>query len=329
MNVLITGFTGFIGSHLYNQLLKEKNIFLVGMTRNKSMLKELKENSEIRFGDLSDPDSLKNVTKDIDVVIHLAGLMRFHEAYKNLYKYNVQGTRFLALDAMRNNVKHFIYVSSTEAIGPVDSIPADEKAPYNPTYGYGKSKQVSEEWLNKQYIETGFPITIVRPTGVYGPGDLYVGLSTVRAVANKKVKILPGKGNHFVHFTYVDDVVNGLICVMKNPEKIVGETFHITSDDYHTYKEIFTIIAELLGLPPPNRSVPYSLAKIYLGFQGWKNKQNGIDDFIMHASLVDDMKTDRAYSNQKAKTMLGFKPQFSYKEGISNTINWYKKNKFI
>jgi dihydroflavonol-4-reductase len=329
MKVLITGFTGLIGSHLYNQILKEKDIVIVGMTRNKSRLQEYKDSFDVRYGDLLDPASLKNVTKDVDVVIHLAALMRFHESYKNLYRYNFEGMRFLALDAIKNNVKHFIYVSSTEAIGPVDSVPADEKAPFNPSYGYGKSKQISEEWLNKQYVETGFPVTIVRPTGVYGPGDLYVGLSTVRAVANRKVKILPGKGDHFVHFTYVDDVVQGLICVMRKPEKTLGETFHITSDDYHTYKEIFTIIAELLNVSPPNRSVPYSLAKIYLGFQGWKNKLKGVDDFIMHASLVEDMKTDRAYSNKKAKTMLGFSPQFSYKEGITNTINWYKKNNLI
>ena len=329
MKVLITGFTGFIGSHLYNKLLNEKDIVIIGMTRNQSRLQEFKDIFEVRYGDLLNPASLKNVTKDVDVVIHLAALMRFHESYKKLYSYNVDGMRFLASDAMKNNVKHFIYVSSTEAIGPVDHVPADEKAQYHPTYGYGKTKQISEEWLNEQYIETSFPVTIVRPTGVYGPGDLYVGLSTVRAVANKKVKILPGGGEHFVHFTYVDDVVQGLICVMKNPRKTIGETFHVTSDDYQTYKETFTTIAKLLDLPPPSRSVPYWFAKLYLGFQGWKNKLKDVDDFVMHASLVDDMKTDRAYSNKKAKTILSYNPQFNYKNGITNAISWYKKHNLI
>lgn len=329
MNVLITGFTGFIGSHLHKHLLKEKDIFVIGMTRNKSKLIHSKDGFEVRYGDLLNPDSLKDVTKDADVVIHLAALMRFHESYKNLYKYNVEGTSFLAHDAMKNNVKHFIYVSSTEALGPVKHIPADENAPYNPTYGYGKTKQITEQLLNKQYIETGFPVTIVRPTGVYGPGDLYVGLSTVKAVANKKVKILPGKGNHFAHFTYVDDVVQGIICVMRKPKQTIGETFNIANDDYQTYKETFTIIANILGLSPPSRSVPYWLAKVYLGFQGWKNKIKDIDDFVMHASLVDDMKVDRAYSNKKIKTVLGFKPKYCYKDGIKKTINWYKKQNLI
>ena len=188
MKVLVTGCTGFIGSHLCEQLSKENDVSVVGMTRNKSRSPQFKDFFEIRYGDLLNQDTLKNVTKDIDVVIHLAALMRFHEPYENLYRHNVDGTRFIALDAMKNNVKHFIYVSSTEAIGPVDIIPADESAPCHPTYGYGKTKQISEEWLNQQYNETGFPLTIVRPTGVYGPGDSYVGLSTIRAVANKKIK---------------------------------------------------------------------------------------------------------------------------------------------
>ena len=73
---------------------------------------------------------------------------------------------------------------------------------------------------------------------------------------------------------------------------------------------MFTIVAELLDVPPPTHSIPMTLAKAYLSVVQWNNKRKGIDDFVMHTSLIDTMKTNRAYSNAKAKKILGFAPQY-------------------
>jgi len=284
---------------------------------------------EVRVADLRDPESLKGVTKDVDVVIHLAALMRFHAPFELLYQHNVAGTQELAKDALHQGVKQFVYVSSTEAIGPVVDIPGDETSPYHPTYAYGKTKQLAEVWLQKQNKNAGLPLTILRPTGVYGPGDMYVSLSTVMAVAHKKLRLLPGKGDRFVHFTYVDDIVQGIQRTIDMPERSFGETFILASDEYTTYKEMFSVVAQILNVPPPSRSVPMGVAKLYLSFVEWNNKRKGIDDFVMHASLIDDMKTNRAYSNKKAKTMLGFQPQYRYTEGMQRTIAWYKEKNLL
>jgi len=330
MRILITGITGFLGTHLAEDLLHTQKYDLIGTYRDPTKATYFeKKGIEMRKADLLLPDSLKDITKDVDVVVHLAGLMRFHDPYTILYTNNVTATQHIADDALRHEVQQFIYGSSTEAIGPVISVPGDETSPYHPTYDYGKTKQVTELWLTEKRKSTNLPVTILRPTGIYGPKDLYVTLSTVRAVAQKKLRFLPGNGEKFIHFTYVDDVCQGIRKTIEKPAQSIGETFILASDAYIAYKEMFTIIADLLHVPPPSRSIPMSLAKAYLSVVQWNNKRQGIDDFVMHTSLIDTMRTNRAYSNAKAKRILGFSPRFNYREGMKKTIDWYREKKLL
>ena len=330
MRVLITGVTGFIGAHLASELLKKKSYELVGTFRDREKaLKYEKQGIEMRKADLLKLESLKDITKDVDVVVHLAGLMRFHDPWDSLYNHNVKATQIIVADALQHGVQHFIYSSSTEAIGPVTSIPGDETSPYNPSYEYGKTKQIAEQFLKEKQQTTDLPLTILQPTGVYGPGDVYVTLSTVLAVAHRKLRFLPGKGDFYIHFTYVDDIIQGFQRTIEKPKQSLGETFILASDEYITYKEMFTIVANLLEVPPPTRSIPMALAKAYLSFVQWNNNRKGIDDFVMHTSLIDTMKTNRAYANAKAKKILGFTPRYSYRDGMKKTIEWYKEKNLL
>jgi nucleoside-diphosphate-sugar epimerase len=209
------------------------------------------------------------------------------------------------------------------------SIPGDETSQYNPSYEYGKTKQIAELWLKEKQQTAGLPLTILRPTGTYGPGDVYVTLSTVRAIAQRKLHVLPGKGDSYIHFTYIDDVVQGFQKTIEKQKQTLGETFILASDEYTTYKEMFTIVANLLKVPPPTRSIPMTLAKAYLSFVQWNNNRKGIDDFVMHTSLIDTMKTNRAYTNAKAKKILGFTPHYSYRDGMKKTLEWYKEKNLL
>jgi dihydroflavonol-4-reductase len=330
MRVLITGVTGFIGAHLAHELLKKNSYELTGTFRDaEKALSFEKQGIEMRKMDLLKPESLKDITKDVDVVVHLAGLMRFHDSWEKLYNHNVTATQVIAEDALQHGVTHFIYSSSTEAIGPVTNIPGDETSPYHPTYEYGRTKQIAECWLREKQHTAELPLTILRPTGVYGPGDVYVTLSTIRAVAHGKLRVIPGKGNTYIHFTYVDDIIQGFQKTIEKSKQSLGETFLLASDEYITYKEMFTIIANLLEVPPPTRSIPMTLAKAYLTFIQWNNKRKGIDDFVVHTSLIDTMKTNRAYSNAKAKKILDFTPRYSYRDGMKKTLDWYREKNLL
>jgi len=327
--ILVTGATGFIGSHLVKRLLKEGKYEIVAMARNPTKAEWLeKEGIEVRYADLGQPDTLENITKGIDVVVHLAARMKFHEPFEKMYPINVAGTHKLAKDAEKNGVNHFIYTSTTEAIGPAVGGIADENTPCNPVYDYGKTKLVSEQILREMHKNNDFPVTIVRPTGVYGPGDLYVAYSTVRAIAKGKLSMIPGDGSHYIQFVYVKDLVEGYLKIINN-EKTLGETYILTSEDYYTYKEAFTIIANILGVPPPKRHVPVWFAKMGIWFIEKLNALRGIDDFVFHVSVVDDMQVDRRYSIEKAKKELGYQPKYTFEEGMKETIQWYKENGYL
>jgi len=324
IEILLTGITGFIGSHLADVMQTTSNHHVVGMIRNVKDQAPLEARGiETRIADLLQPVSLTQVTKDVDVVVHLAALMRFHAPWNDLYASNVEATKHLANDAAAQGVRHFIYISSTEAVGPVDTIPGDESAPYHPTYDYGRTKMLAEQWLHTQEKTKGLPLTILRPTGVYGPGDDYITLPMLRAVKQGKLRMLPGKADHQIQFTYVHDVAKGIIAAISSKEQVLGKTIFLASDDAVTYRGLFTIMAQLLDVPPPTRSVPPWLASIYLRYLEWTNARKGVDEFIFHPSLVKDMQTDRVYSNALARRLLGFQPQYTLREGMDEAIRWY------
>ena len=248
-NVLVTGASGFLGSHLLKSMRDLGRYHVIGMVRNPKDVQRLGAlGVETRVADLLRPSSLHEITKEVDTVIHLAAKMRFHDPWESLYAHNVEGTRYLALDAMQHQVGYFIYISSTEATGPVDTIPGDESAAYHPTYEYGKSKMMAEQWLHEQTL----PVTVLRPTGIYGPGDAYVTLPVLRAVKHGLLRALPAKAaDHYIQFTYITDVVQGIIMTLNHREHAVGETFILASDDYYSYRELFTVLAQLLDSPTP------------------------------------------------------------------------------
>jgi len=316
----MTGLTGFIGSHLLKSLKDHGRHHLVGMIRNPKDERRLEDlGVEVRIADLLNPSSLQGVTRDIDTVIHLAARMRFHDPWETLYAHNVEGTRHLALDAMQQQVSHFIYISSTEAMGPVDTVPGDESAACHPSYGYGRSKMLAEQWLCKQHAQ--LPLTILRPTGVFGPGDTYVTMPVLRAVQQGLLRATPRKAaDHYIQFTYVTDVVQGIMTALENREKALGGTFILASDDYYSYRELFTVLARLLNAPPPRYTVPSWVVRTALRYLEWANKRKGVDEFVFHASLVDDMQVDRAYSNARAKRVLGFSPHYTLQQGIAEIL---------
>jgi nucleoside-diphosphate-sugar epimerase len=323
--VLVTGSTGFLGGHLIERLLNE-GYDVIGLARNKERGMELEEKGvKMYYGDITNPNDLGGISDDFDKVIHLAAILRFHGVkWEDYHKVNIEGTENVINLALRKKVDHIILTSSTEVIGPVKEIPADENTEPNPVYDYGKSKLLMEEMAGK-YISEGAPITIIRPTGIYGPRDTYITPSVLRAVKNGTLKRLPGGGNTYIHFAYIENVVEGYIKALENLEKAKGEVFIISNEDYHTYREAFSIIADLLNVEKPKGSIPYSLAYIAVWFMEISDRLRGRDDFVRHVSVLRDMMSNRAYSIEKAKKMLGFRPKYDFKQGMKKTIEWYSE----
>lgn len=330
MKILVTGATGFIGSHLTDRLVNEGYdvTALVRKTSNTSHLEEL--NVKLRYGDLTDPQSLVEAVKGIDLVYHLAAYYTFHGKKELYWKVNVEGTRSLLEASLKEGVKHFIYTSTTEAIGPTGSTPVPEDYPPNPTYEYGKSKLAAER-LVKEYMKKGLKATIIRPSGVYGPRNINdVAYYFIVGLAKKSpfMRFIVGPGENLIQFVYVEDVVQGFLLAMEK-EQAIGQTYHITDEKVYTYNQVYQIVCEEAGVPPPKRHIPGWLAKTLIAPLELAYKIAGKENFMVHVSTVDAVLTNRVYSIEKAKKELGYKPKYDLRKGMKKTIEWYRENNIL
>ncbi|MHA1332015.1 MAG: NAD-dependent epimerase/dehydratase family protein, partial [Candidatus Hodarchaeales archaeon] len=208
MNILVTGASGFIGKAFVKSLIKENLGYdIYCAVRKTSKIDELKELG-VNFVDfdLTDYSTFGPAVKNMDTVVHFAANFDFLASEESLFALNVDATKELAEASLENGVKHFIYCSSTEAVGNV--IDATEDSEYNPDEVYGRSKMEAEKILLDMHAEKGLPVTIARPSGVFGPGDNYVFkemiISVDRSIINK---VFPTSAKSKIHFTYIDDVV--------------------------------------------------------------------------------------------------------------------------
>lgn len=331
MKVLVTGASGFLGGHLIEELVR-KGYNVIGMVRKGSSRKLLEElNVSLRFGDLLEPESLVDATRDVDVVVHLAAYYTFF-GKKELYeKINVQGTRFLLEAMIKNSVKKIVYCSTTEAVGPVKEPYADEDVEPNPVYEYGKSKLRAENVVKECGLK-GIDYIILRPSGIYGPrnvNDVSYWFITGFAKNSLTSKFIVGSGNNLVQFAHVKDVVQGFVLALEKYDIAKGRTYFVSEDKAYTYNEVYKMLAEICGRRPPKTHIPPMLAKIMIAPIEFFNRIFGIENFNWHMSTVDAVTCDRAYSIERIKRELGYSPKYDLKRGLKETVEWYRENSMI
>lgn len=331
VRILVTGASGFLGGYLVEELLR-KGMRVIAMVRRNSKINALKEMGiEIRFGDLTAKSSLLEATKNIDIVIHLAAYYTFFGKREIYREVNVEGTRLLCEVATKNGVKRIIYCSSTEAIGPVETPPGDENTPPNPQYEYGKSKLMAENVV-KSFSAEGLEYTIIRPTGIYGPknvDDVSYWFITSYAKNSLATRFIVGSGENLIQFVHVKDAVEGFYLALEKYEISKNQTYIISEDRAYTYNEVYRILSKICGRKPPSRHIPSYLAKSIVTPVGFVKRLFGDENFMWHPSMVDSVTTNRAYSVDKAKKELGYKPKFDLKRGLEDTVNWYREKGMI
>jgi nucleoside-diphosphate-sugar epimerase len=321
MKILITGATGFIGRKLVAHLIKEQSE-VVALVRRTSDVSGLPKKLRLIDGDMLDTVSLEKAVQDIDVVIHLAAYFDFYPKDKKLlYQVNVEGTQNLINACVQAGVSRFIYISTTEVIGPVENPPGNENSPLRPQFDYSKSKKQAEERLRSTSLETDLEHVILRPTGVIGKGEFYTVFEIISAINEEQIPMIPGDGEKTLMYTYVDDVISGILSAIKS-ETAKNQTIILCPDEGMTYNELFEFLGAKLGVKPPQRKVPTALAKLGIGILSpFKNR--GKTTFLWHMKTVQSMDEERSYSNDKAKNLLGWTPQTSMQEGLNKAIDWY------
>ncbi len=325
MKALVTGGTGFIGSHLVDELLN-RGYEVRCIVRNTSNLKWLEgKDVEIFKGSLFDVDFLKGALKDVDYVYHIAGVTK-GKNYWDYYRGNVETTKNLLEACLENQrLKKFVLASSLAAVGPGEnSIPVDETKPYNPITSYGKSKAEAEKVTLS--FKDKLPITIVRPPSVYGPRDTY----TFEIFKYIKFGFLPVvlPSEQILSLVYVSDLVDGFILAGES-EKATGEVYFISGDEICTWKEIESVVLKTLDKKVIRIKIPASILYSISFISELIFKLQGKASPLNLEKIRDIRQKNWACSIEKAKKELGYSPKVSLEEGMRITINWYIENKWL
>ena len=323
---LVTGANGFVGSHLVEALLK-KGYEVVCLVRNKSDLRFLSGlNLEYKCGDVTDADSLREPLKGVDFIFHVAGITRAKNR-EEYFKVNASGTKNLVQACFETNpdVKRFIYVSSQTAAGPgKDLHPIDENAKCEPINNYGKSKLEGEkEVLN---FQDKLPVTIIRPPAVYGPRDK--DILYFFQMINKGIIPSFGLKESYLSLVYVKDLVQGLILAAES-KKSSGQIYFLTDGKTYSWSEAFGIVRDSLGVKAIRLRIPKSLLVTFAFFSEAFTRLLGKTP-LLHLGRAKELCQRFWLSDiSKAKTDLGFLPEYDLEKGALETANWYKENKWL
>ena len=323
--ILVTGATGFTGSNLCRRLI-EQGEEVVAFVRPSPRVEPLRAMGvECRIVDIKDAASVNQHFGEIDRVYHIAAAYRTeHVDTKEFFLVNVEATRNLLDAAKKAGVQRFVHSSTVGVQGEIHDPPADENYRFEPGDHYQESKKEGE-LLALRYHAEGLPVSVVRPVGIYGPGDTRF-LKLFRPIS-KKMFVMIGSGESLYHMTYIDDLVDGFILAGTKPEA-VGEVFTIGGERYTTLRELVDTIADVLGKPRPFLRVPYQPVYMASVLCDKLCRPLGISP-PLYPRRVEFFSKSRAFSIEKAGRLLGYAPKVDLHEGLKRTGDWYRQEGLI
>jgi len=326
VRVLVTGGTGFLGQSLVRYLLSNSTQVYV-LTRSVARARWLQEQGAVPvLGDITDSSVLQGLGQRVEVVYHLAGRL-FDPSVPSAeyYRLHVEGTRtVLAWCRRQLHLQRFVHVSTAGVLGVTGHRPVPEDAPGAPTNAYEQSKWEGE-LLVRRAAADGLPTVVVRPSLVYGPGDLHL-LGLFQTIQRRLFRPI-GRRPVWLHPVFVEDVVRALMCCACQPEA-AGECFHIAGPAPVTVADFAATIATALStsLPPGIIPLPVAWALAVAAELLPRRLQQRVP---LTRSRLHFLTHDRVYDTTKARSLLGFSAKTELPQGIARTIVWYRRQGYL
>ena len=330
MKILITGASGFIGSFIVEEALKRG--FETWAAIRKSSSKEWLQDERIRFIELNLSSKAQLVEQlrgqDFDYVVHAAGVTKcLNKA--DFQRINTEGTKNLvdALLEVEMPLKRFVFVSSLSIFGAIK-----EQQPYEairesdtpqPNTAYGRSKLAAEQYLEKK---KGLPYIILRPTGVYGPRekDYFIMAKSIQQHSDFAV----GYKRQDITFVYVKDVVQAVFLALEKGED--GRKYFLSDGEVYQSATFSNLIHEALGRPWWIRiTAPVWVLRIVTFFGEYIGRMTGKVTALNNDKYNILKQRNWRCDIQPAIDELGYQPKYKLKQGVEETIKWYKDNKWL
>jgi dihydroflavonol-4-reductase len=319
VRVLVTGATGFTGQRLARALSERRHLVraLVRPTSDPGPLSAA--GCEILIGDITRPADVDRAAEGVNTIYHLAALFRAaglpDYAYRNV---NVNGTRHVLDAAARHGVQRVVHCSTVGVHGAVGEVPCHEDSPKKPSDIYQATKLEAED-LAQEAFQTRVPGVVVRPVGIYGPGDIRF-LKLFRAVRSGRFRMF-GPGTVPYHLTYIDDLVEGIILAGDSPQAL-GGTYILAGEEHVSLNELVRRVAQAVGVSVPRGRLPFWPLLAAATACEAVCRPFGLDP-PLHKRRVRFFLHPRAFTSEKARRELGFVPRVSLDEGLACTARWY------
>ncbi len=326
MIALITGATGFVGSHLAEALIQKGYTVrcTVRPTSDRTWLDGLAV--EYVNADISDRESMNQAVKGADYIFHVGGITKAKKE-SVYYQVNADASRIL-YEVCREQVPHIrkiVHVSSLAAAGPsLPGKPRVESDPVNPLTYYGKSKLEGERYA-QEYMRH-LPVTVIRPPAVYGPRekDIFFYFQLITRHLNPKI----GLREQYLSIVYVKDLVNALILAAESPQS-AGQTYFVDDGQVYSWKQISAIIQQTVGTWTIPLFVPRwkvsLLALMAEGLAAFSKKPA----LLNRQKIIELKQTAWTCSSEKIRNELGFTSQYPFERGCRETYDWYKKHQWL
>jgi dTDP-glucose 4,6-dehydratase len=311
MNILVTGGCGFIGSNFIRYVLGSRppatvfNLDKLTYAGNPANLRDIESDSRYHFihGDICDSVLVKDLVRGekITTIVHFAAESHVDRSISDASDFirtNVLGTFTLLEAALSEHIERFIHISTDEVYGSIDEGSFTESDPLNPSSPYSSSKAASDLIARSYFITHGLPVIITRCTNNYGPfqyPEKLIPLFITNLLEGKNIPVY-GTGTNVRDWIHVLDHCRAIDCILENGTP--GEIYNIGGDNERSNIEITSLILEALG------------------------KDESCIEYVK-----DRLGHDFRYSLDSSKLKsLGWKPEYSFDQGLLETVEWYKAN---
>ncbi len=324
---LITGATGFVGSHLA-EACQKRGIPTVTIARASSDLTYPKQfGCQVVAGDLTDPATVQKAMEGVTVVVHSAAKVGDWGPVDEYREVNVQATTLLLEAAKAQKVERFIHVSSLGVYEARDHFNTDETVspPAKHMDGYTQTKMEAEAVVMGYFQAHQLSVVILRPGFVYGTRDRTVLPKLLENLKAGRVRYL-GSGEQQMNTIHVDNIVQAVFLAIEKPNA-VGHIFNLTDDEVVTKKRFMETVADAAGLPKPVKHVPLGVAKTMAKvIEGFARMRGAKKAPILTQARIKFLGLNLGFSCEKLKKELGYKPTVQFADGMPAAVKWVLEN---